>query len=142
MPHDDLARSASDPRRASLHTSGNANTSFQLPNSRASLSCTAEPGGGCLPAKVRKLCYWKSFSACKSFHRWSPFNKRAKLPERAGNWSVAAVAVAERGPPSIRASRVEPYSSYTHLTGVWRSSGMTRTTRALPPVCFGIHVRS
>ena len=40
-------------------------------------------------------------------------------------------AVAERGPPSIcRASQFEPKSNqlYTHLTGVWRSSAMTRTT--------------
>ena len=56
MAYDDLARSASDPRHASLHTSGNANTSFQLPNSRASFSCAAELGGGWLASQSKKAC--------------------------------------------------------------------------------------
>ena len=99
------------------------------------------------PAKVRKLGYWKGFSACKASMRWSPFDQAGETPRtcwQPGRSVVAvAVAVAERGPQSIRASRVEPkYELNTHLTGVWRSSAMTRTTRALPPVCFGIHLRS
>jgi hypothetical protein len=68
------------------------NSSFQLPNSRLRSPAQRAREADGWPAKVRKLSYWKGFSACKSFQAMElvggavhSFNKRAKLPERAGN---------------------------------------------------------
>jgi hypothetical protein len=83
VPHDDLARSASDPRRASLllctlREMRTRHFNCLIRGLRSPAQRSREADGW--PAKVRKLGYWKGFSACKSFHAMEPVQQAGETP--------------------------------------------------------------